>query len=367
MKIVQVWPELEPGEVGKVALEFIQELARQGVKPVVISTGGALVNRLELHDIQHIQLSLNKKPFLSVAFARRLRNVLQSLNADVIHVHGRLTAQLVWRAWRGMDVGARPSLITHVDQYFSPGRRDAGLISGQSVIASSTGIANHLQQHFGEKLADPAHVVHWGINSREFDRSKPVSSQWHLRFLNSYPQLEGKNWWLYSGSLSEKGELRTFLQALAQAKESRDDLLGLVVGVPQGGDLRYVRKLEQLAEELGLEGCVLFLGERKDLRELYASSQLAFCLSDSGEPNGKNAMQALAMGCAVVAYKDTCAGEVLAHCFAQGVVERGSPQALCDVGLTLMVQRDKAELHGFFHEDIVKKTVNIYRNLSATS
>ncbi|WP_444900291.1 glycosyltransferase [Microbulbifer sp. VAAC004] len=367
MRIVQIWPELEPGDRGKAALDFIQELARQDAKPIVISAGGALVARLELHDVQHIPLPLNKKPFWAMALVRRLRSVLQNLNADVVHVHGRLTAQVVWRAWDGMDVNTRPSLVTHVDGYYSPSRRDVGLVSGPCVIASSDGIASHLKAHLGEKLVNPTHIVHWGISSREFDRSKPVSGQWHLRFLNSYPQLEGKNWWLYSGPLSEKGELKVFLHALARAVTSREDLLGLVVGASKGGDLHHIRKLEQLAQELGLEGKVLFLGERKDLRELYASSQLTFSLASPGEPSGQSAMQALAMGCSVVAYKDTCAGEVLEGCFPKGVVERGDSQALCDVGLALMEQQDKVELNGFFHEEIVKKTINIYRDLVGSS
>ncbi|GAB2900127.1 glycosyltransferase family 4 protein [Microbulbifer echini] len=363
MRIVQVWPELEPGDTGKAALEFIQELTRQGVKPVVISAGGALVARLELHGIQHTQLPLNKRPILAIAMVRRLRNALQGLNADVIHVHGRLAAQLVWRAWRGMEESARPSLVTHVDQYYLPNRRDAGLTGGHSVIVSSQGIADHLREHYGEKLAEPVAVVHQGISSREFDRSKPIPSQWHLRLLNSYPQLEGKNWWLYSGSLSEEGELDVFLQALAHAVNRSENLFGLVVGALREDDLRYVRKLEQQARELGLEGRVLFLGDRKDLRELYASSQLTFCLDGAKEPSGKSAIQALAMGCPVLAYRDSCAGEILARCFPEGMVERESPSTLSEVGLALMARGAKAELYGFFYEDAVKQTVSFYRSL----
>ncbi|BBM04218.1 glycosyltransferase [Microbulbifer sp. GL-2] len=367
MRIVQVWPELEPGDTGKAALDFVQELSRQGCEPIVISAGGALVARLELHGIKHIQLPVNKKPFLTTRLVRRLAKTIAGLQADIVHVQGRLAALLVWRAWRSMDETSRPGLVTHADCIQPPSRRDMGLISGERVIAASSGVAGQLQEHYGEKLAAPACVIPRGISAKEFDSSKPVSGQWHLRLLNSYPQLEGKNWWLFSGDLSLDGELGAFLKGLAHAADRREDIFGLVVGEQQEGDLRNVRELELQVQELGLEGRVLFLGARRDMRELYASSQLLFSLARPLDSCGKNAMAALAMGCPVVAYKDTCAGDVLTHCFSQGVIERGGADALSEVGLALTDRPLKAGLHSFFHEDLVKQTINLYRELRDAS
>ncbi|WP_444946414.1 glycosyltransferase [Microbulbifer sp. VTAC004] len=363
MRIVQVWPELEPGDAGKAALDFIQALSQQGHEPVVISAGGALVARLKLHGIQHIQLPLNKKPLWSQPLVRRLTNILAGLQADIIHVHGRLAALLTSRAWRRMDDVNRPGLVTHVDSNRAPSRRDAGVIAGERVIATSLGVANQLQAHYGKKMVSPASVIPWGVSAKEFDRSKPISGQWHLRLLNNYPQLEGKNWWLYSGDLSLEGELGFFLQGLAYSVRGREDIMGLVIGKQQKDDLRYIRKLELYAQELGLEGRVLFLGARQDMRELYASSQVLVSLARPYEPCGRNAMAALAMGCPVIAYKDTCAGEVLAHCFPEGIVERKNVEALSEAALALTDRLVKIEFHSFYNEDLVKQTVNLYHEL----
>ncbi|MFA0810787.1 glycosyltransferase [Microbulbifer epialgicus] len=364
MRIVQVWSALESGGAGKATLDFIQELVQQGHKPVVISAGGALVARLKLHGIEHIQLPLHKKPVWSQGLVRRLRSALEELQADVIHVHGRLPALLVWRAWRKMPKEARPRLVTQVDHCYPPSRGNAALVAGDSVIASSQCVADYLNERYG---VQQVRVIHRGVSHREFDRSKPVSGQWQLRLLNDYPQLEGKNWWLYTGALSPEGELEVFLRSLSKAILSREDIQGLVVGTPQEDDLRSLRKLEQLAQRLGLDGKVLFLGARQDMRELYASSQLFFSLAGPRDPCGKNAMAALAMGCPVIAYKDSCAGEVVKHCFPQGLIERGNLEALADVALGLMNKASKVELHSFFHTDIVRKTLNLYWELHAPS
>jgi glycosyltransferase involved in cell wall biosynthesis len=201
------------------------------------------------------------------------------------------------------------------------------------------------------------------VNTREFDRNAPVSGHWQQRLLNGYPQLEGKNWLLMPAPLTPGMGHPTFLQMLAAVVREREDAFGLIVGETPEGDVKYARKLEKMALDLGLSDKVLFLGERRDMRELYASSQICYSLCESPQAYGLTANEALAMNCPVVTYEKSGAAELLQQCFPQGLVEQGNPDALAAASLQILERPHSITFHGFSHEDAAMRTLALYREV----
>lgn len=367
MKIVQILPEMNAGERQKAALDFAHQLVRQGHESIVISNGGELVPRLTLRGAQHFQMPLHKRSLWALRLARPLRRLLLQLEPDVVHVASRMPAWIAWRAWRGIPEACRPRLVTSAQEFYPAGVFSGILARGERVIAASHTVAEFLQKHYSKRLQVPPRVIHRGVNMREFDRQAPISGQWQLRLLNDYPQLEGKNWLLMPAGLASGRGQRTFLQILARIADRRSDVFGLVVGGAARDSEKYARALERLALQLGLSDKVLFLGERRDMRELYASSQITYSLPEDRESCGYAVSEALAMNCPVITYDDGGPGEVLRQCFPQGLVKRGDLDALVAASLEILDAPQPIRFTGFTLEEAAEQTLAVYEELCASA
>ena len=341
MRIVQLVPSLEAGELAQEALEFAQELARQGQDSVVISSGGALVSRLTLHNCRHFELPVNQAKLLNAGLHRKLRKLLETLQADILLCRGPVCAWHGARILRKLDSHQRPRLVTSIDQWPSfgvlKGRRvNPALAQGELVLAASDSLGKQLSQRyvasfggaqdgasFGDQSGEKLRTLYRGVNTRELDKNAPVSGHWHHRLLNDFPQLEERNWLLLPGPIGPGRGQERFLQVLAALKQERPDVFGLVVGDAEPGQEKFARTLEQRAESMGLAEHVLFLGARRDMRELYASARMTFDLAGDrarfATSSGRFVAESLAMGCPALAVAGTGV-ELLKQCFPQGLL-----------------------------------------------
>ena len=77
MNILQVLPRLDLGGVETGVVDFCLFLKREGHKPVVVSGGGGLVEKLEKAGVKHYQLSVDRKSLFSVlALVPLLRRII---------------------------------------------------------------------------------------------------------------------------------------------------------------------------------------------------------------------------------------------------------------------------------------------------
>ncbi|MFI2810733.1 MULTISPECIES: glycosyltransferase [Microbulbifer] len=363
MRVVQILPDFDGGELARSTLDLAQELMRRGHECIVISSGGELVPRLTMRGGRHFQLPVSKRSLLSLRVVGRLRRLLRDLDADVLHVSGAVPARLAWQAWRRMPAAARPRLVTSAHDESGNGFFTRAQVYGERVIAVSEWLAKSLHERNPRRLAGSPNVIWRGVNTREFDRSAVVSGQWQLRLLNEYPQLEGKNWLLIPAPLAPGNGQQVFLQLLSALGRERGDVFGLVVGDPPVGQEKFARKLEKLALDLGLEDKVLFLGARRDMRELYASSQITYHLAEQPGPHSARVSEALAMNCPVMCYSDDGAAETVQRCFSRGLVERGDFDGLVQKSLSILDRRGELNFAGLSVDETAAQVLQIYEEL----
>ncbi|WP_295797919.1 glycosyltransferase [uncultured Microbulbifer sp.] len=371
MRIVQILPSMETGEVALTALEFAQELVKQGHESIVVSAGGELVSRLNLHGSQHLRLAVEKSSLRTFVLVGRLRALLQELAPDIVHARGPLPARLSFSAIRKIPAGYRPHLVTSIHEKPRRGLlrgrlSNAALCRGERVIAASSALATCLQQTYPSAFAQlPPEVIHRGVNTRELDGSAPVSGHWHQRILNDFPQLEGKHWLLLPAVVAPGQGQQQFLEMLAAIRLQRDDVFGLVLGdIPDGGD-KYARKLENLAEQMGLHEHVLFLGRRRDMREFYASARITYDLAEVANGTGRVVAESLAMSCPAVTLAGSGAGaEIAGHCFPQGVIAENTTDALVNASLEILDSPRPICFDGFTLQDSTRRTLALYESLT---
>ncbi len=127
-----------------------------------------------------------------------------------------------------------------------------------------------------------------------------------------------------------------FLRMLAQVREARPDVWGVVVGgTPLGEDAGYPALLHRMAHELGLAERVVFTGHLEDVRPALAAMDV-FVHPGDPEPFGLVNIEAMAMGKPVVAFAHGALPEILIHEETGLLVPPGDEKALGEAVLALL-------------------------------
>ena len=99
------------------------------------------------------------------------------------------------------------------------------------------------------------------------------------------------------------------------------DVHGLFVVSCKPGS-RYQAELENLAEKMGIESRMTFTGDRLDIREWMACSEVVYNLSnDPPEAFGRTVLEALRLGRPTIGWDHGGVAEILAGMFPEGALE----------------------------------------------
>jgi glycosyltransferase involved in cell wall biosynthesis len=138
-----------------------------------------------------------------------------------------------------------------------------------------------------------------------------------------------------------------FLDALAEVRRQRPDVVGLLVGSDLFHENRaYVSQLERHAERLRLsDGGLLVLQQREDVPDLLAASDVLVSASDN-EPFGRVLVEAGASGVPVVSTDSGAKREIVAHGETGLLTPPADPRRMADACLELLAQPERLEAMG---------------------
>lgn len=321
LTIVQILPELRGGGVERGTLEISRALVERGHRSVVISAGGPLVEKLCAEGGEHCTLDVGKKNPLTLLQAPRLKKLIKSLSADVVHVRSRMPAWVTIAAWKLMPRSQRPRLITTVHGLNSVNWYSKVMTYGERVIAVSECCRDYVLQNY--PTTDPAKVVtiHRGVSASEFPYGYKPSAEWIGDWHAEYPYLKDRFVVLLPGRLTRfKGHF-DFLQAISKVKQQGAPVHGLIVGGVDPRRQAYAASVHAEVTRLGLDDDVTFTGHRSDLREIMSMSDAVVSTSiKPPESFGRTVLEAVKLGRPTLGYDHGGVGEVLAAVYAEGRV-----------------------------------------------
>lgn len=363
MRVLQVLPALDSGGVERGTVEFAAELVKRGHDSYVLSSGGAMTRQLIDQGSHPLELPIHRKSLASLGQIRPVRQLLQELRPDIVHVRSRMPAWITRLAWKGLPPNQRPALVSTFHGMYSVNPYSAIMAKADHVIAVSDCVKQYVMQHYRvppERLT----VIQRGVDAASFSTTTP-DANWSDHFSRQLPHLAGKQIILMPGRISRwKGQL-LFVDAIASLVRHDKRFHGVIVGGPEPGKQRFLRDLEDHVADLGLENHITFLGQRSDMAELYHLSALVCHMSTKPEPFGRTVTEALAAGTPVVAFDRGGASETLKACFPQGLVRPDDLQAFVTKVIELAAVKTHAiELpHRFQLEAQTEATIAVYRSL----
>ncbi|MFN9720486.1 MAG: glycosyltransferase [Planctomycetota bacterium] len=336
LTILQVLPALNGGGVERGVLEIAEAITKAGHRSLVISAGGRMVDALTGSGTRHFECRIGVKSPLTLRHVPWLRRFLVEQRVDVVDVHSRLPAWIMWFAWKSLLPSRRPALISTVHGLYSPGSYSSIMCRGQHVVAVSESVHRYIRTHYPFVPKDRLHVIHRGIDPAEFPRGFEASMAWRDKFFRLHPNAAGKPILTLPGRLTRLKGHTSFLALMARLKQLGVICHGLIVGGVDRKKTAYESELRELSRQLELSQHITFLGDRTDMRELYAISSIVLSLSTKPEAFGRTVAEALSIGTPVVGYSLGGVDEILQTIFPSGALTHGDIDALVSAVTTLL-------------------------------
>jgi glycosyltransferase involved in cell wall biosynthesis len=328
LTVLQVLPALQSGGVERGTLEVGKYLVEHGHRSLVISSGGRLVEQLLREGSEHFTWDIGKKSLWTLRLIPRLRRFLIEHKIDILHVRSRMPAWICYLAWKGMDSRSRPRFITTVHGLYSVNAYSAVMTKGERVIAVSETVRDYILKNYPDVPPEKIVVIPRGIDPAEYPYGYQPPAEWLAAWQTQYPQLAGKKVLTLPGRITRLKGHEDFIELIARLRKAGESVHGLIVGGASAKKQRYLEELKEKVRASSLAGDITFTGQRDDLREIMAVSDIVLSLSTQPESFGRTVLEALSMGVPVIGYDHGGVGEQLRKAFPAGLIPLGDIPAL---------------------------------------
>ncbi len=364
MKVVQVLPALDGGGVEKGTLEIAQALVQAGHESLVISAGGRMVDQLKQQGSQHITWDLGKKSLFSFRHIWAVRKWLKRERPDILHLRSRMPAWIMWLAWRGLPKQDRPHLVTTVHGLYSVSNYSEIMCKGERVIAVSETVKNYIQHNYPSTDMSKVKLIFRGVDPVEFPYNYKPSDKWLKQWQQDFPHLSGKKILTLPGRLTRLKGHNDFIDLIIKLKQAGEPIHGLIVGGEDPKRQQYAAELRKRINTEGLGDTITFTGNRSDIREIYAISDIVLSLSTKPESFGRTVLEALSLGVPVIAYDHGGVGEILNSLFPEGKTALNEKIELYERISLLLKNKKKINTNDLFSKhSMLSKTLLLYDEL----
>jgi glycosyltransferase involved in cell wall biosynthesis len=365
LTIVQILPALQSGGVERGTLEVAKELIAKGHRAVVISSGGYMVEELESYGAEHITLMVQKKSLFSLRHVKKLRKALTLIKPDVIHTRSRLPAWLTYLAWRKMPVLNRPKWVSTVHGLYSINRYSKVMTQAERVIVVSETAKKYVLDNYPETNEQQIKLIYRGIDPKQFPLNYLPEVSWLEQWKKQFPQLMGKKTLTLPGRITRLKGHKNFIRLIRKLLDSGEQVHGLIVGGAHPGKQRYMQELEDKIKQFNLQDDITFTGNRSDIRDVYAVSDLIFSLSNKPESFGRTVLEPLAMGRPVIAWDYGGVGEILAAMFPSGKVSKGDVKTLLAVTIQQLKSPSTPAIENpFLLQTMLDNILDLYQEMA---
>jgi glycosyltransferase involved in cell wall biosynthesis len=364
LSVVQLLPALEVGGVEQGTLEVARELSRLEHHSLVISAPGRMVTALRADGSEHLPWTIGAKSPLSLRWVKPLRRLLSERKVDILHARSRLPAWIAVRALAKMAPATRPAFVTTVHGPYTVNRYSAVMMRGDTVIAISEHIKNYIVENYPHTDAARIEVIHRGVAEEEFPYGYQAHGSWLQQWYQDYPKTRDKFLVTLPGRITRWKGHADFIEVIARLRQHGVPVHGLVAGGDAARRERFLRELNAKVVAHNLSEHITFLGQRQDMRDVMAVSNVVLSLANVPEAFGRTTLEALRIGRPVVGYDHGGTHEILAAMFPEGACAAGDHTAVAErLEEFYRAPPTPADTRLFLRQEMLDKTLGVYARL----
>ena len=322
LTVLQLLPALESGGVERGTLEIAQALVEHGHRALVMSGGGRLVAPLQAFGAEHYTWPIGKKSFKTLLLVNRLRQFLTEQKIDIVHARSRVPAWIAWLAWREMNPATRPRFVTTVHGMYGVNRYSRIMTRGERVIAVSATVREYILNAWPDTLPWKITVIPRGVDVHAYPYGYQPDAAWKQHFYEVFPAAAGKLLLTLPGRITRLKGHEDFIEIVRRLKKRGVPVYGLIAGGAASSKQRYQHKLRYRVRSSELEHDIAFTGQRDDLKNILAISNLVLSVSTQPESFGRTTLEALRLGIPTAGYNHGGVGEILRKIYPSGLLLR---------------------------------------------
>jgi glycosyltransferase involved in cell wall biosynthesis len=367
LTVLQLLPALESGGVERGTLEIAQELVKHGHRALVMSAGGRLVPQLAEFGAEHFTWPIGQKSFKTLRLVSKLRKFLTEQKVDIIHARSRIPAWIAWLAWRRMNPATRPRFVTTVHGLYGVNRYSGIMTKGERVIAVSNTVRDYILREYPDTLPWRIQVIHRGVNGQAYPHGWKPDPAWQQVFFAQFPNAQGKQLVTLPGRITRLKGHEDFIELIARMKRRGLPVHGLIVGGASPSKQRYLQKLRYRVRSMGLESDISFTGQRDDMKNILAISNLVLSLSTQPESFGRTTLEALRLGVPTAGYSHGGVVEILRTVYPAGQFPLNQIDETCQRLAQLLQNPEPVPEGDFFPlQNMLDQTLALYEQLDRT-
>jgi glycosyltransferase involved in cell wall biosynthesis len=341
-----------------------RELVKRGHRALVMSAAGRLTPALAEAGAEHVPWPVGEKSPAILRHILPLRRFLKNQQVDILHARSRLPAWIAYAAWKSLPASSGTRFVTTVHGLHTVNPYSAIMTKGERVIAISQTVRQYILT--GYPTVDPAKVqlIYRGVDPASYPRGYQPEPGWLIAWEHEYPELSGKFVIALPARITRRKGHADFLSLIATLHAHGAPMHGLVVG---GADTRKQHLLAELrgqADKLGIAESITFTGDRSDLKEIMAVSNLVMSLSQKPEAFGRTVLEALSLGVPVIGYDHGGVAEILETLVPEGKIPYGDSGTLIKKTLDFIWRpRQVPPVAGFTLQAMLDDTLALYASL----
>ena len=365
LTVLQLLPALESGGVERGTLEIAHALVERGHRALVMSAGGRLVPALIETGAEHFAWPIGVKSFRTLLLVGKLRRFLAEQKIDILHARSRVPAWIAYLAWRGMNPATRPRFVTTVHGMYGVNRYSRIMTRGEAVIAVSDTVREYILHNYPDTPPERIRVIHRGVDGQAYPHGWKPDAAWQSTFFAQFPNAAGKLIVTLPGRITRLKGHEAFIEIIARLKRRGLSVHGLIAGGASASKKRYLQKLRYRVRSLGLENDISFTGQRDDLKNILAISNLVLSLSTQPESFGRTTLEALRLGVPTAGCDHGGVGEILRTIYPDGLLPLDRLHEACTHIAQLLQHSEPVPTGDFFPlQAMLGQTVALYEQLA---
>lgn len=363
LTVLQMLPALESGGVERGTLEVAQALMDHGCRAMVMSAGGRLTGPLQSCGAEHYTWPIGTKSLKTLFLVHRLRRFLVEQQVGIVHARSRVPAWIAWLAWRGMPALTRPRFVTTVHGLYGVNHYSRIMVRGERIIAVSETVRDYILHAWPETPPALISVIPRGVDERHYPFGYRPDAVWRQSFEQTFP-IAGKLLLTLPGRITRLKGHEDFIEIVRRLKKRGMPVYGLIVGGATASKQRYLAKLQYRIRTLGLQDDIAFTGQRDDLKNILALSNLVLSLSSQPESFGRTTLEALRLGIPVAGYAHGGVAEILRAIYPAGLLEQDQIDRTV-MRVAQMLEHPVAVPQGDFYplQAMLDSTLDLYKDL----
>lgn len=377
MKVMHLSSSLRHDEAERGIYAITHALIKAGHEAVVIGAVDKeheLVSRLMRNGVVYYQLKMPKKSWLSLWRVLALRRLIMTHNPDVIHVHSRTPAWVLYWALRPIAKDKRPKIVGTVYGFYALTSYDRALFYADAIITASRSIDRYLKEKLairqaeqdGEKPPFEIFCVRRGVDIRKYPYRHHASVHWLNNIFAEYPELEHKKWLIFPTPIGAEYGQEWLIDILGNLQTKFPNLHIIITDdeLCDDTDVSHTEFVQRL-HALNLRNQVTFIGRRPpDMREWLSSANVVLALAKKPESIGITTIQAIHLGTPVVGWAKGAYEDILTATYPQGIVKEETALALCKtIKSHLQNSLRPAMTHEYTIEQMTAETLAVYQSL----